>query len=548
MKTRVCCIVVVLLGAFLDVPAALAWGTDGHRIVAQIAAEMLTPAARARVQALLGNETLPDVANWADRIRSESEYRWSAPLHYVNLPPGATAYDPQRDCPRGACVVAAIERFAAVLRSPESPREKQREALLFLVHFVGDIHQPLHVSHARDKGGNDVAVDFFGNRTNLHTVWDSMMIRRAGKRWSVYARDLLLAVTPQQRAEWAAQLDPAVWAMESFRLAESNGYAVPKDGVIDDAYFQKNLPVIDTQLTKGGVRLGALLNAIFAGAATTASAPAESSGPAEVLELWPGGAPGAIGHEDADVPTLTVYRPGAKSIGTALVICPGGGYRHLAMDHEGRQIAAWANSHGVTAFILKHRHAPRYGHPAPMQDVQRAIRTVRARAREWGVGADRIGIIGFSAGGHLASTAGTHFDAGRADAEDPIERVSSRPDFMILCYPVISMAEGYSHGGSRRNLLGPEPAPELVELLSNERRVTAQTPPTFIFHTHDDPVVPVENATAFYLALKRAGVPAELHIYEHGPHGVGLAQKDPVLATWVGRCEDWLRAHGWLGK
>ena len=267
--------------------------------------------------------------------------------------------------------------------------------------------------------------------------------------------------------------------------------------------------------------------------------------PAELL--WPKGAPGAVGDEAADKPTLTVCLPPAdKATGTAVVICPGGGYGHLAIDHEGRQIADWLNSMGVAGFILQYRIAPRYRHPAPLQDAQRAIRTVRARAGEWKIAADRIGIIGFSAGGHLASTAGTHFDNGNSSADDPIEQVGSRPDFLVLCYPVITLGGPSRHAGSMRNLLGENPDPALVENLSNEKQVAPETPPAFLFHTSDDSVVPVENSVMFYLALRKAGVSAEMHIYEHGRHGVGLAKDDRALRSWPARCADWMRGHGWL--
>lgn len=266
-----------------------------------------------------------------------------------------------------------------------------------------------------------------------------------------------------------------------------------------------------------------------------------------VIPLWPDKAPGAVGEKPEDRPTLAVYLPPKeKATGTAVIVCPGGGYGFLAVGHEGEEVARWLNERGVAAFVLRYRIAPRYRHPAPLQDVQRAIRLVRSRAEQWQVNPQRIGVWGFSAGGHLAATAATHFDHGNPDSPDPVERVSCRPDFCILAYPVISFTEPFTHKGSRNNLLGPNPDPKLLEDLSNEKRVTPQTPPTFLFHTNEDKGVPPENSVVYYLALRRAGVPAELHIYEKGPHGVGLAQKDPVLRTWPDRLADWLRIHGLL--
>jgi acetyl esterase/lipase len=262
--------------------------------------------------------------------------------------------------------------------------------------------------------------------------------------------------------------------------------------------------------------------------------------------LWPAGAPGALGTQPEDQPSLTPYvLPKGSGSGTAIVICPGGGYQNLAMDKEGYAVAKWLNGLGVSAFVLKYRLGPRYHHPIELQDAQRAIRMVRARAAQYGLQPDRIGIMGFSAGGHLASTAGTHFDSMDAAAGDAIELASSRPDFLVLCYPVISFTT-FAHAGSRRNLLGDNPDPKLVENLSNELQVTKDTPPTFLFHTTTDATVPVENSVMFYSALRKAGVPAELHIYERGPHGVGLAPNDPVLSTWPARLADWLKIHGWL--
>ncbi len=254
-----------------------------------------------------------------------------------------------------------------------------------------------------------------------------------------------------------------------------------------------------------------------------------------------------MGTEDADKPSLTLYpAPQESAIATAVIVFPGGGYGTLAKDHEGDQIARWLNSLGIQAFVLEYRIAPRYRYPAPLLDAQRAIRLVRAHAADYRISAGRIGIWGFSAGGHLASTAGTHFSDGDANAEDPIERVSSRPDFMILAYPVISFITPYAHLGSLHNLLGDNPDPKLMASLSNETQVTARTPPTFLFHTNEDSGVPAENSVLFYLALRKAGVPAEMHIYERGPHGVGLASTDAVLATWAARLKDWLEIRGLL--
>jgi acetyl esterase/lipase len=265
---------------------------------------------------------------------------------------------------------------------------------------------------------------------------------------------------------------------------------------------------------------------LLAGAVALAQTP-------ETRLLWPNGAPGALGGEDADKPALTICLPPAeKASGAAVVVCPGGGYAHLSMDHEGKQIAEWLNARGIAAFVLRYRLGPRYRHPIELGDAQRALRMVRALATEFRVAPDRIGVWGFSAGGHLAATLGTHFDAGDPQAVDPVERASCRPDFMILAYAVISMSAQYTHGGSLRNLLGDSPDPKLVESLSNEKQVTSQTPPTFLFQTDSDRVVPSENSVLFYLALRKAGVPAELHIYERGNHGVGLAQ------------QDWLRNRG----
>ena len=269
----------------------------------------------------------------------------------------------------------------------------------------------------------------------------------------------------------------------------------------------------------------------------------------KVIMLWPNGAPGAVGNEDADRPSLEVYSPPAtKATGTAVIICPGGGYVQLDMIHEGKETAEWLNSLGLAAFVLKYRLGPRYHHPAILQDGQRALRYVRANASQFGISPDRIGIMGFSSGGHLASATATHFDSGNPVAPDPIDRVNSRPDFLVLGYSVISLKTKYGHMGSRYMLLGENPDPKLVETLSNETQVTSQTPPTFLFQMADDKVVRPENSVLFYLALLNAGVPAELHVYEKGHHGCALARTDPVLSSWTSRLTDWLKVRGLLRR
>lgn len=261
------------------------------------------------------------------------------------------------------------------------------------------------------------------------------------------------------------------------------------------------------------------------------------------IPLWTGQAPGALGDEERDKPTLTIF-VARDPVGTGVIVCPGGGYAALAYNHEGRQVANYLNGLGITAFVLKYRLGPRYHHPVELGDAQRAIRIVRSQAKDFGVSPDHIGIMGFSAGGHLASTAGTHFDPGSQAAADAVDRASSRPDFMVLGYPVISFTTPYMHGGSLKNLLGDNPDPKLVESLSSELQVTPQTPPTFIFQTNEDKTVPSENSVLFYLALKKNNVPAEMHIFEKGRHGVGLALRDPALGIWPALLTNWLRGQG----
>jgi acetyl esterase/lipase len=236
-----------------------------------------------------------------------------------------------------------------------------------------------------------------------------------------------------------------------------------------------------------------------------------------------------------------------KATGAAIVICPGGGYGGLA-NHEGEHYARCLNESGIAGFVLKYRLGPAgYHHPAMLQDAARAVRTVRAHAGDWKVDPKRIGIMGSSAGGHLASTLLTHFDEGKADAADPIERASSRPDLGILCYPVITLIGPFAHAGSRKNLLGTNPPPELVRELSNELQVTRNTPPCFVWHTDEDSGVPVENSLQFAAALRKAGVPFDLHVYQKGPHGLGLGSRDwnpDKRHPWTRDCVFWLTAQG----
>lgn len=277
-----------------------------------------------------------------------------------------------------------------------------------------------------------------------------------------------------------------------------------------------------------------------------------------VIPLWPEGVPGlkadaadesAENNRVSNVhrPSLTMFAADpAKATGAAIIIAPGGGYARLAIDHEGWQLARWCNERGITAFVLKYR-MKEYGEPAPLQDVTRAIRLVRSRAEEFGVAADRIGIMGSSAGGHVAATGATLFDHVAAKTGAALDVVSARPDFAVLLYPVITMDASYTHAGSRENLLGQDPAPKLVELYSLEKQVTAATPPTFIFYTQEDKTVPVRNGVEFFAALTGAKVPAEIHIFERGPHGMGMLPDRGPASDWPVLLEAWMRLHGWMG-
>jgi acetyl esterase/lipase len=273
-----------------------------------------------------------------------------------------------------------------------------------------------------------------------------------------------------------------------------------------------------------------------------------SQAAAPTIPLWEGKAPHAVGDSDFDKPKLHAYPLANAKNRPAVVICPGGGYGNLAMDHEGKQVAEFFNKNGLHAFVLQYRVAkkerPGPLHPAPLEDAQRAIRLVRSFESKYGIDPKRVGIIGFSAGGHLASTAGTHFDAGKPDSEDTISKLSCRPDFLVLGYPVITFDPTVTHSGSVRNLLGDKADAKLLEHYSNEKQVTAETPPTFIFHTSEDTAVVPENAIRFYQALKKAKVPVELHMYEKGKHGLGMNPKtNTPTDQWGQRLAEWLTAH-----
>lgn len=267
----------------------------------------------------------------------------------------------------------------------------------------------------------------------------------------------------------------------------------------------------------------------------------------EVLPIWAEGAPDAKGSADSDQPTLTVFLPEEElSVGTGVVVFPGGGYSHLAMEHEGYDVAGWLNEMGIAAFVVKYRLGDKYRHPTQLRDAQQAVQLVRVNAKEWNIEPDKVGVLGFSAGGHLATTVGTHFEAEKSNSASPADQFNSRPDFMILIYPVITMQADFTHQGSRYHLLEGKPDEELVKLLSNEQQVSDRTPPTFLVHTSNDSAVPVQNSVQFYQSLIEHGVPAEMHLFEDGPHGFGLAPDNPQLSKWTELCEQWLRSRGFL--
>jgi len=295
------------------------------------------------------------------------------------------------------------------------------------------------------------------------------------------------------------------------------------------------------------LRAGAPLAALAASFFIMTTSLSTAAAPLSPIPLWSGTAPGALGNADNDIPTITPYLPDpAKATGAALVIFPGGGYGHLA-THEGAGYAEWLAENGIAGLVVKYRLGSNgYRHPVMLEDGLRAVRLARAQAPEWKIDPHRVGIIGSSAGGHLASTVLTHFDAGKPGDPDPVERESSRPDLGILCYAVISMDDSITHQGSKKNLLGDHPGAQEALFVSSEKQVKADTPPCFIWHTWEDKSVKVENALAFAEALRAKNIPFELHIYEKGGHGIGLGKAaDPThLHRWNLDCLAWLKDRG----
>lgn len=283
-------------------------------------------------------------------------------------------------------------------------------------------------------------------------------------------------------------------------------------------------------------RLLVLAGCCFLGVSAVRAADPPKKVEPERVKLWNDRAPNGDGTFEKAETIITVHRP-VKPNGAAAVICPGGGYGGLVTGAEGHGIATWLNSHGITGVVLEYR-LPKGRSSVPLLDAQRAIRTVRSHAKDWGVDSAKIGIIGFSAGGHLASTAGTHFDDGNPKADDSVEKLSSRPDFMILVYPVISMGEK-GHGGSRTNLLGKQPDAKLVKLYSNEMQVTAKTPPAFLAHAKDDKAVVLANSQMFYDALLAQKLPAKFLELPSGGHGLN-GYKGPMWDAWQKQSMEWL--------
>ena len=300
----------------------------------------------------------------------------------------------------------------------------------------------------------------------------------------------------------------------------------------------------------------ALLAATLPLAAALLAATLPLAAAPQIIELWPEGVPGLKPDATPEKevrgtfsnihhPSLMVYPPAGKPNGTGIVFCAGGGYIHVAVGVNGGAITKWLNSLGVTVFVLKDRSVE-YGHPAPLQDVLRAMRIVRSRAAEWGLRADHLGVMGGSAGGHLSASAGTLYDAPEGRTGSPLDSVNARPDFMVLIFPVLTMEDPYAHKASRKALLGDNPSEELKRHLSMELQVTKNTPPTFLVHSSADHTVPVENSLMFYQAMRNAGASIEMHLYPLGPHGSGLDPKLGPISHWPTLCEWWMRFNGWL--
>ena len=307
-------------------------------------------------------------------------------------------------------------------------------------------------------------------------------------------------------------------------------------------------------LTLWAVCAGACASQVAVPPAVTSPTP---GGAVRVIVLWPRGAPGALGASEGDVPKLYAYpAPETGTAGgavhgarTAVIVLPGGGYRTLSMQKEGAAEAEWLAQRGVVAFVLEYRLGPRYHFPAPMLDGARAVRYVRSHAGELGVAADRVGVWGFSAGGHLAGYLATVNDGGDPKSADAIERASDRPNFAVLAYARLSMDPSIPRPMNLEALIGEHASPEMLNEVSIERHVTKATPPCFLYSTTEDQTVNSLNSTAFYDALKRAGVPAELHVFERGRHGTGMGQgfrSLPELAIWPVLLENWMTVHGWL--
>jgi acetyl esterase/lipase len=259
--------------------------------------------------------------------------------------------------------------------------------------------------------------------------------------------------------------------------------------------------------------------------------------------LWPEGAPGALGEAEEDTPSIMIVLPESGAPTPAVVVCPGGGYRNLAMDYEGTEVAHWLAENGIAGIVLRYRLGPNYHYPAQLQDALRAIRTVRHNAETWGIDPQKVGILGFSAGGHLTASAATLYHLEMPTAGDAVDKQNARPDFACPVYPVISMEEPFGHMGSRGNLLGETPDQALIDLVSLEKQVTAETAPCFIVHTYEDQTVPVENAILLFQALRKQGVPTELHIFERGRHGLGMGRENAAFAAWPNLFLEWLRVR-----